>query len=69
VGDRQPLRDSLDRMLAHLKANQVDVDQPVLTVGTVLELEPIKEQFIGNTAANQLLRRDDRAAFAVPQIA
>lgn len=69
VGDRAPLRDSLDRMLAHLRANEVDVDQPVLTVGPTLEMDPAKETFTNSEAANHLLRRDDRAAFAIPQIA
>ena len=69
VGDRAPLRDSLDRMFAHLRANEVDIEQPVLTLGPTLEMDPAHERFTNSEAANHLLRRDDRTAFAVPQIA
>ena len=56
-------------MVAHLKANEVDVDGQVLTAGPWLEIDPVREQFTGNSTANHLLRRDDRQAFAVPTIA
>jgi predicted dehydrogenase len=69
IGDRAPLRDSFDRMITHLRANEADVDQPVLVVGASLEMDPAREQFTNNAAANHLLRREDRAPFAVPEIA
>jgi hypothetical protein len=55
-------------MLAHLRANAVDVDQPVITIGAALEMDPIGEQFTNNKAANALLRREDRKSFSVPEI-
>jgi predicted dehydrogenase len=69
IGEQPLLRESFDRMVAHLKANEVDVDGPVLVGGAWLELDPTREQFANNNAANHLLRRDDRPAFAVPTIA
>jgi predicted dehydrogenase len=63
------LHDSLERMFAHLRANEVDIDRPVLTAGAWLEMNPASERFSNNPAANELLRRDDRRPFAVPEIA
>jgi len=63
------LRDSLTRMFTHLRANEVDVDKPVITVGASLEMDPASERFTNNDAANELLRREDRKPFAVPEIA
>jgi predicted dehydrogenase len=68
-GDNAPFRDSFDRMIAHLRANDVDVEQPVLVGGALLLMDPAREQFTNNEAANHLLRREDRAPFAVPEIA
>ncbi|MEX0642752.1 MAG: Gfo/Idh/MocA family oxidoreductase, partial [Pirellulales bacterium] len=63
------LRDAVDRMLQHLRANEVDVDQPVVTAGAVLEMDPATERFTNNHAADEMLRRADRAPFIVPEIA
>jgi predicted dehydrogenase len=68
-GKNEYLRDAVDRMLQHLKANEVDVDQPVVTAGAWLEMDPATEQFTNNHAANEMLRRADRAPFIVPEIA
>ncbi|MEX2025879.1 MAG: gfo/Idh/MocA family oxidoreductase, partial [Pirellulaceae bacterium] len=59
----------VERMLAHLRANEIDVDQPVVTVGQWLEMDPSTEQFTNNQAANDLVRRADREPYVVPQIA
>jgi hypothetical protein len=64
----EQLRDSLERMFAHLRANEVDIDQPIITAGAVLEMDPVTERFTNNDAANELLRRDDRPPFVVPEI-
>jgi predicted dehydrogenase len=69
IGNHPLLRESLDRMVAHLRANAIDVDGAVLTAGAQLEMDPAREQFTNNNAANQLLRREDRQSFAVPSIA
>jgi predicted dehydrogenase len=69
VGDHEQLRDSVERMLAHLRANEVDVDKPVVTAGAWLEMDPALEQFSNNSLANEQLRREDREPFVVPEIA
>jgi predicted dehydrogenase len=63
------LAESADRLLAHLRANEVDVDSPTLTLGPWLELDPVSERFVNNESANHFARREDREPFVVPQIA
>jgi predicted dehydrogenase len=63
------LRDSVERMFAHLRANEVNVDEPVVTQGVTLEMDPATERFTNNDAANELLRRQDRPQFVVPEVA
>ena len=58
--------DTFQRMLDHLKANEVDVMSSQLTVGPVLTMDPKAETFRGNPAANALLTRNYRAPFVVP---
>jgi predicted dehydrogenase len=65
----QRLHESLERMFAHLKANEVDIDKPAITAGVWLEMDPATERFTNNAAANDLLRREDRKPFVVPEIA
>lgn len=69
VAKNERLQDSLERMFAHLRANEVDIDKPVITVGASLEMDPATEQFTNNPAANELLRRVDRKPFITPEIA
>ena len=61
------LADSFQRMLGHLVANGVNVDESVITLGARLEMDPATEQFMNNNQANQLLTRDYRKPFVVPQ--
>jgi len=69
IGQNERLRDSVERMFAHLRANEVDIDRPVITAGASLEMDPVAERFTNNPGANELLRRADRQEFAVPEIA
>jgi predicted dehydrogenase len=69
VAKHERLRDSVERMLAHLRANEVNVDEPVVTAGAWLEMDPATERFTNNPAANEMLRRVDRAPFITPKIA
>jgi predicted dehydrogenase len=69
VAKHERLRDSVERMLAHLRSNEVNVDEPVVTAGAWLEMDPKTEQFTNNPSANEMLRRVDRAPFIVPDIA
>jgi len=56
-------------MFAHLRAHGVDIDKPVITAGVSLDMDPASERFTNNEHANELLRRQDRKQFAVPEIA
>ncbi len=57
---------TFQRMLDHLKVNEVDVNAAPLTIGPVLRMDPKREAFIGNRKANELLTRDYRKPFVVP---
>jgi predicted dehydrogenase len=59
--------ESYERFEAHLAANGVDLNVNKATLGVFLKMDPKKERFIGNDKANQLLRRDYRAPFVVPE--
>lgn len=61
--------ESVDRLLAHLQANEIDVDSPTVTLGPALDFDPKTEQFKDNESANHFVRREDRKPFVVPQIA
>jgi predicted dehydrogenase len=60
---------SVDRLLAHLAANEIDVDAATVTLGPLLEFDVEHEQFVNNQSANHFVRRDDRPPFVVPQVA
>ncbi|MEN6407815.1 MAG: Gfo/Idh/MocA family oxidoreductase [Thermoguttaceae bacterium] len=66
---REDAADCLDRTLAHLKANHVDVEKTPLTLGPVLQVDARNETIVGNAAANAMLARDGggRAPFVVPK--
>ncbi len=54
------------RMEAHLERNDVDLAETPLYLGAALELDPAREQFVGNEDARALERRDYREGFEVP---
>lgn len=58
---------TFDRMLAHLRANEVSLDFEQLTVGVPLVMNPRREVFVDNDAANELLTRVYRRPFVVPE--
>lgn len=60
--------ETLDRMLAHLQANGIDLNATPLTLGPVLNFDPKTERAVGNDAAAKLLTREYRAPFVVPEI-
>ena len=53
-------------MIAHLKANKIEVKELAYSLGRKLTLEPAAERFIDDNAANALLTREYRAGFVVP---
>ena len=62
------MMDSLERMLAHLAANEVDLTAEPLTLGPMLTMDPEKEQYVGEYSewANMYLKRNYREPFVVP---
>jgi hypothetical protein len=58
--------ETLERTLAHLEGNKVDLAKSKLRVGAVLAFDPATETFPGNAAANEHLSREYRAPFVVP---
>ncbi|MBG89653.1 MAG: hypothetical protein CMO80_22520 [Verrucomicrobiales bacterium] len=57
-----------DRMIDHLKKNNVDPAKSSLTLGPALKMNPETERFIGHAKANKLLTRDYREPYVVPMI-
>jgi len=67
VKGNSDLAESLGRMEAHLGANLVDLYQTPLVMGAALKINPRTERFTNNNEANQLLRREYRKPFVVPE--
>lgn len=59
--------ETLGRFEEHLAANGVDLRINKATLGVFLKMDPKKERFIGNEKANELLTRDYRKPFVVPE--
>ncbi len=62
------LASSVDRMMYHLRMNEVDVDQPVVTLGESLKMDPVAERFPSNEAADQMLQRHNRKPYIIPTV-
>jgi len=67
VRDDKDVAEALGRMEEHLSANQVDLKKTPAALGAVLRMDPKKERFVGNEDANQLLTREYRKPFVVPE--
>ncbi|MEX1042019.1 MAG: Gfo/Idh/MocA family oxidoreductase [Pirellulaceae bacterium] len=57
---------SMERTIDHLKDNKVDVQKDGFQLGEYLAFDPKSETFVSNTQADQLLTREYRAPFVVP---
>jgi len=68
IGDNANLMDSFERMLEHLKANEVDLQKEPITMGPMLTMDTRKEKFVGQYSdwANMYLKRNYREPFVVP---
>jgi predicted dehydrogenase len=68
IGDNVELMDSFNRMLEHLKANEVDLEKEPIIMGPMLTMDPEKERFVGEYSdmANMYLKRNYREPFVVP---
>jgi predicted dehydrogenase len=61
--------DTLDRLFAHLEANEIDLSATPLMLGAAVEMNVEAERFTGKTSAeaNKLLKRNYRKPFVVPE--
>ncbi len=64
-----PAEDSLARMGEHLGKMGISIDDPKLTVGPWLEMDPNTERFTNNDAANKLLKGSYRSPFVIDELA
>ena len=64
------LAESLDRLLQHLQANEIDLAKNPLAVGPTLTFDAESEKFTGKDSsyANMFLSRNYRPPFVVPEI-
>jgi predicted dehydrogenase len=60
------MAEALGRMEQHFGANKVDLAKTPATLGVVLTMDPKTERFKGNSQANQMLTREYRKPFVVP---
>ncbi len=67
VKNDKAVAEAFGRMEEHLVANNVDLKNTTLTLGPVLEMNPKTERFTNNEAANQLVTREYRAPYVVPE--
>jgi len=67
VKNNNDLEEAIGRMEEHLGANKVDLAKSPATLGALLTMDPASERFIDNKEANQLLTREYRAPFVVPE--
>lgn len=61
------MNEAFGRMQDHLAANKVDLGATPATLGPILTMDPATERFNGNHKANELLTRDYRHPFVVPE--
>ncbi len=66
VKSNSDLAEALGRMEQHLGANNVDLHKTPATLGVILNMDPKKETFKGNSMANVLLTREYRKPYVVP---
>ena len=60
--------ETLDRTIAHLKENGIDLNETPMTLGAVLKMDAKTETFPNNAAANAMLTRKYRKGFEVPKL-
>jgi predicted dehydrogenase len=60
------VHETFDRTQKHLADNGVDLSATKMTLGAPLQLQPGKERFLKNAAADALLGREYRAPFVLP---
>lgn len=59
-----PGKAAVERLCAHLRANEIDIDRPTLTIGAVLEFDPVAEKHVGRPDADDVLERPARGPYS-----
>lgn len=59
-------QETLERTVAHLADNNVDISEAKMRVGAVLDFDPQREVFVDAPQADELLTREYREPFVVP---
>lgn len=69
VKDNAEMGDTMDRLFAHLEANEVDLNSTPLRLGAGVEMDLEAERFTGKTGveANKMLKGSYREPFVVPE--
>jgi hypothetical protein len=69
TGANAAFQKTWQRMLAHLDANEIDIQKTPPTLGPFLQFDPASERFTGEFAddANRHLKREYRKGFEVPE--
>ncbi len=67
VKNKKKVSEALLRVEEHLAANDVDFTKTPARLGVLLEMDPKTERFADNNEANQLLTREYRKPFVVPE--
>ena len=68
AANHQGFEEATERMLLHLRANAVDVDEAALSIGPSLDIDPARDRFTNHDAANALLSRRGRIPFTFPHM-
>jgi predicted dehydrogenase len=62
------LSEAFERMVDHLRANEVDLEVTKASLGVSLKMDPKSEKFMENEKANLMLTREYRAPYVVPEV-
>ena len=65
--DHKGMVEAWDRMAAHLAKNDVDIAKDKVTLGVPLKMDTKTERFLGNAKANEMLSRNYRVPYVVPE--
>jgi predicted dehydrogenase len=60
-------KDTFERTIAHLNDNKVDIANGKLRLGPAMKFDPESETFPGNEQANEMLTRQYRKPYVVPE--
>jgi len=65
-GDDKEAYETFGRFEEHLKANGINLEEAKYRLGPTLKVDAAKERFVDNVKANELLTREYRPPFVVP---